>query len=411
MLKLLGNNELAVRLPAALFALASCLLLWWFFTKKYKDPLVAIVAPLVLVCTQGYVTIHGVRTGDYDSCLTFFTTAFIFFFYVFLQEKNYRYFWLATSSIILAALTKGIQPLIFLPPMLLYAAGMRNLMTIIRSPHTYAGIFLFILVVPGYYLLREQYNHGYIAAVIENELWGRYTKTVESHTGTGWTNLGLLVNDYFTPWYQMVIPAAFLGVFSKKRSEQHFMFYLLGVALFYLFIISNAKTQVWWYLVPLYPLLATAAAVFVVYMVRIIVTLKPLALKANWLLPAVFVLLVFAAPYTAVIRYVYANPVNIYSLDEEKDMAKLMKQVLHHQVNIEGYTIVNEYFDQAVTWYTRVFYYDKWRVSFANKEELPTGTRAITYFPETLRYVETHYHTHIIERHGHAVIYEIEGKR
>ena len=73
-MKMFGINELAVRLPAAIAALGTCLLLFFFFTKKYKEPWLGLIAVAVLVSTDGYIQLHGVRNGEYDSLLTMLTT-------------------------------------------------------------------------------------------------------------------------------------------------------------------------------------------------------------------------------------------------------------------------------------------------------------------------------------------------
>ena len=73
--KIVGINELAIRLPSALAAVGTCLCIFYLFSRKLKLPLPGIIAVFVLVTTQGYVILHGTRTGEYDSLLTFFMMA------------------------------------------------------------------------------------------------------------------------------------------------------------------------------------------------------------------------------------------------------------------------------------------------------------------------------------------------
>src|SRR5690349_8049272 len=46
-IKIFGENELAIRLPSALAALATCMLLFWFFVKKYGNAMVGLFACVV----------------------------------------------------------------------------------------------------------------------------------------------------------------------------------------------------------------------------------------------------------------------------------------------------------------------------------------------------------------------------
>src|SRR5690348_15673363 len=87
-IKLLGVSELALRLPSALAAVALCLLLYWFFSKKLQKELLGFMVCMVLITSRGYVMLHGTRTCDYDSMLTLFTTAYCLFFYQYLQTDK-----------------------------------------------------------------------------------------------------------------------------------------------------------------------------------------------------------------------------------------------------------------------------------------------------------------------------------
>ena len=76
-----GFNEWAIRLPSALAALATTLLICWFVTRVTHSRFAGIAASLVLMSTPGYVTVHVTRTADYEALLVFcLTTSFITFF-------------------------------------------------------------------------------------------------------------------------------------------------------------------------------------------------------------------------------------------------------------------------------------------------------------------------------------------
>ena len=69
-MKLIGVGELAVRLPSAIAALLTCVILLVFCQRYLRSFWFGCIAVLVLITAEGYVSIHGTRTGDYDALLT-----------------------------------------------------------------------------------------------------------------------------------------------------------------------------------------------------------------------------------------------------------------------------------------------------------------------------------------------------
>src|SRR5690606_31525207 len=66
-MKILGVNELAVRLPSAIAALFTCITLLVFSLKYFKRFWFGFIVVFILVTSSGYVNIHASRTGDYDA--------------------------------------------------------------------------------------------------------------------------------------------------------------------------------------------------------------------------------------------------------------------------------------------------------------------------------------------------------
>ncbi|HNZ43557.1 MAG TPA: glycosyltransferase family 39 protein, partial [Bacteroidales bacterium] len=69
--KLLGYNELAVRLPSAIAAALTILLVFVFLYRNYSA-IWAWAAALILITSQGFIGYHTARTAEADSLLTFF---------------------------------------------------------------------------------------------------------------------------------------------------------------------------------------------------------------------------------------------------------------------------------------------------------------------------------------------------
>ena len=88
--KIFGVGVLGVRLPSALAGLATTLLLFFFCKNYLKNQLLGFCSALVLLTTQGFISNHVTRTGDYDSLLTLWTTLTVFLFFAWINSTHPR---------------------------------------------------------------------------------------------------------------------------------------------------------------------------------------------------------------------------------------------------------------------------------------------------------------------------------
>ncbi|KAF0199918.1 MAG: 4-amino-4-deoxy-L-arabinose transferase [Bacteroidetes bacterium] len=196
-LKLFGNQELSFRLPSAVAGFMTAVLLMLVAIRLLKDYWFGLIAVLVLVTANGYVGYHVTRTGDYDALLTLFTALYAFSFFRFSENGEQRYLHLFFAGLLLAVLTKSVQGLLFLPALGIYVVINRSLKKLLQNKWLYIDLIVVTLVVAGYYLLRESLNPGYIDAVLNNELGGRYLATTENHRHAFSFYLNLLMTDHF----------------------------------------------------------------------------------------------------------------------------------------------------------------------------------------------------------------------
>jgi len=139
-IKILGFNELAVRLPSAICGLITCIALLFFSQKFFKTFLVGAFACLVLITTNGYVDGHAIRTGDYDGPLALFTTIFVLAAFLYEESENKKWLIPLFGAITLAVLTKSIQPLLFVPGITLYFLSRRKLKFLFTKPFIIVSI-------------------------------------------------------------------------------------------------------------------------------------------------------------------------------------------------------------------------------------------------------------------------------
>ena len=331
-------------------------------------------------------------------------------FYCYVDQPKRKYLYATFLFLILAALTKGIESLIFIPSLLIYAVYKRRLLLTIRTRAFYFGCLAFLLFVPGYYLLREHYNPGYIAAVIANELGGRFTNVIESHTGDGFYYYDLLVGDQFRYWYLLVIPGIITGLLSKHKMIKDLTFYSGLLAISYFGIISAAKTKLDWYSMPMFPFLAVLSGIFIWHICKLLAVFHgwKAQLKSNPL-PLIFLFLVFFLPYQVITRSVLANTSDPYMNDSQKNFKNLLKEVLHKDRNLDGAVILNEGFDADISWYGKAMKQEHIPVTMLKYADMPANCKVVAFNLEYYNKIEKTYNFRLIDTFKTVRIYQLYG--
>jgi 4-amino-4-deoxy-L-arabinose transferase-like glycosyltransferase len=409
--KAFGYSEDIFRLPSAIAGALTCIAIYLFFVKKFKAPWLGLISCTVLVTSEGFINIHGERSGDYDTMLTLFTTLYCLSYFLYLENVKKKYLWLSSIFLILAALTKGIQALLFLPALLLYTIYAKKLLYLLRQKDLYFGLLAFLFFVLGYYLLREHQNPGYIHIVMLNEMGGRFNKVIENHEGDPWYYFDFITQNSFQEWFLLILPGfafAFLSKDNLLRSFSAFCFLLIST---YVLIISNGATKIWWYTMPLFPFLCMVVGIFIYFVADL------LNAWAGWrtllrfnCLPIVFVFLIFAIPYKNILAITLHNHTSQFGVDEDVDMAQFLKYVLHDQRNIDG-AVVPDCYPQNLFWYSKVLTYQNRPIKFIKGIELDSVKKVVAFKKEAKEFIESHYKTHIIQTYASVIVYSIDGTK
>lgn len=254
---IVGINEWAIRLPTAFFVLATVLLIYRFGKNVLDSAWIGFYSGLVLLTSYGYMSLHIAKTGDLDAALAFWTTAYTLFFIELLIKQNISdkkiiYF---AIMIFLAFMTKGVAGLFLIPSILFLALLPRNIKYVFSQKKLYLAAVTVVLLIVGYYFLRDMTTTGYMAKVWSSELV-RYSNNVMSfHSQPFWFYGGLLVAPCFYP-YIYILPAYFLGVFSLKSTIRLTSLYVAAVTVVLFLFLSSSTTKIWCYLAVLYPFLS-----------------------------------------------------------------------------------------------------------------------------------------------------------
>ncbi|MDR3678966.1 MAG: glycosyltransferase family 39 protein [Flavipsychrobacter sp.] len=399
-----GMHEWATRLPGAIASTCTCIIVYLFLVWK-KAPLAGFIAVLVLITSQGFVTLHCSRTGDYDALLTFFTTAYCFSYFAYLQEGKPKFLYLTFIFLTLAVLTKGVAALLFLPALLLFTLYKKSLLRLLKEKHLYLSLVTFLLFVLGYYLLRKHYNPGYIQAVQQNELGGRYSQALEGNKGTFLYYFHNMALYQFKPWYWLIVPGVLAGLFMDNKKYRDLTVYLILLNALFFLVISSAQTKLYWYAMPMYPFLSAIVGLFI-YCV-----FSMLQKRGRWTAVLSYLLLpvVFLLPYKEAIALNTALP-NIGSQRMGNEhMAEYLHNALEGKQSITGRVVIYTGYQANINWYLEALGH---RNDIQNNLEKADSVENIIVFQDSVKkYMETHYQTTILQAYYNVTVYRLNGKR
>jgi 4-amino-4-deoxy-L-arabinose transferase-like glycosyltransferase len=409
-MKILGVGELAVRLPSALAALVLCLYLFWFFHRKMNKPLWGIITCLVLITSQGYIRVHGTRTGDYDSLLTLFTTVYALSFYLYFRERKLKYIYIAFITLGLAVLTKGVAALLFTPGLLFYAFLYKKNRTVFVSKHVYISAFIFVVISLGYYLAREYYNPGYIRTVQLNELGGRYGNTIEGHAGDAWYYYNWITRHGFKYWVVLLPLGLYTGLRSLSQQMRRIIVFSLMLIISHFLIINTAGTKIDWYDMPMYPFMSIIAANFLFTVLRYIRYFVRRITKSKYdILHYLLLIFVFLVPYQEIINFVEDGTWQ-KETTYNTNMAYFLKDARAGKHDIRGYKLVLDEYEPNLLWYVNIDG-GKHKNFVKYSHELLPGDIAAVPKDGTKQYMESIYSlTQIRSYHG-VTVFKIHGRK
>ncbi|MES2617643.1 MAG: glycosyltransferase family 39 protein [Bacteroidota bacterium] len=348
--KLLGYNELAVRLPSAIAALALALLILYFSIKHLKLPVIGIVSLLILVTSPGFVGDHCSRTGDHDALLLMFEMIMLLYFFNYSEKGKKRHLIVFGIAFFFAMFTKSIAVFMLFPGILLYLILTLKIFNAIKDYKLWLSVLAAIAGISIFYIVRENASPGYLKAVWNNELFPRYFNTAENYSyekAGFWYYLHALKDNQYSYWL-IILPFAWLINFSFcKDVLKRLNFFLTTIAVLFFIIISLGTSNMQYdlILIPIFSVITGIAVHQVSSMFRFVPQVPYL-----WrlLLKPVLIIAVFYLPYSLIISKVISRGES----SREVQYAYVMKAVEKQFPNIKTWDV----FDPSASNYPLVFY-------------------------------------------------------
>lgn len=339
-MRLLGMNELAVRLPSALSAFIVVIGLLLFAERILKKPLIGIIATIALMGTLGYIKPHVVRSGDLDAMLVMWASLYslIYFSLLLQKDKNITKYILATClGVVFAFLSKSVAGLIPIMGLFIATLFSDKKKAIFQNRYLYIGGFLTIICCIGYYLLREYNAEGYLDKVLFSEYTRIYDNVMPWHTQPALFYWDIFTSlNHFTPFIYFLPAAILLGLFSNERLIQKTTLYLSIWCFSFFLVISYPPNKIEWYDAPLYPFLCLLIGIFVYELFKNInKVLANQYLKIGLQISLCAALFIY--PYYRVVQRNFTEHQTIHELERE---GLFVRTLTKNRSDIKAYTIL-----------------------------------------------------------------------
>jgi 4-amino-4-deoxy-L-arabinose transferase-like glycosyltransferase len=402
--KWIGFNEWSIRLPSAIAAWATMLLVFLWVRQATNNIWLGLFAASAMVGSNGYMAYHTARNGDLDSLLVWFTILASFSLYRATEGRQLLGRWLALACVwlALAVLTKSVAGLLMVPGMAIWVVYRKHFGALWHSRWWYVGLATFLLMVGSYYGYREWLSPGYLNAVWEVQLGGRYLSTIEGHKHPAYYYIIRLATSQFIGYWLLLIP---LMVWPGYLSRDHGVHLLVRFAAFmslsYLAIISLGSTKLPWYTMPSIPFLAILAASGGWVLLQ----------RFNWQKPVVAGLALFAILHLGMRYYSTWNPERFHHNNAFYGPSYWLKHKMREGRGVHDYFIWYDGYKahlQAYQWYAA----DRGQaVRFTDQYGLAPGRKVMVVQEENRAYVEANYNVELLDEGPGFRVYLIVAMR
>lgn len=263
-----GASEWTLRLPTMVATIVMLAVLWRHVVRATGSRTTAGLALALLVLSPAMFGEHGARTADYDALLVALTTGYCCQAFAALTRRRPRGRTVLAAGVAVAGavLTKsaaGLLPGLGLAVFALATGRWRR----VSTDRSYPAAAVVAAGAVGVFLLaREAAAPGYLAAVWQNDLGGRFASTsVGVERPAGYYLEALAAGWFAGPLLLVAAPFAWPLLRPRERLAALHAGTIAGVVLA---VASMAATKLHHYLLPAAPFMAVLAAIVARAMLR-----------------------------------------------------------------------------------------------------------------------------------------------
>ncbi|HEX3890275.1 MAG TPA: glycosyltransferase family 39 protein [Verrucomicrobiae bacterium] len=257
--KLLGENAFAARLPSALFAAATSLLIF-SWARRFTKPQTALAASVIFTTSLQMLANAHLATADMP--MIFFTAAAAWSGWELTRPNSKKkWFWIFHASLALGFLAKG--PVAWLPiGGLFLGKWLRPKEFNFSLPRFAAGMILTFGIIAAWGIPALIATNGeFLTVGIGHHVIFRSFGIMEGHGGKGWLQYILLLPFFFATFFFSFFPWSFrvlkaLWNWWPSRGGDTFGWYLLVQAGLIFLTFTLVRTKLPHYTLPAFPFIA-----------------------------------------------------------------------------------------------------------------------------------------------------------
>ncbi|MEO1258251.1 MAG: glycosyltransferase family 39 protein [Bacteroidota bacterium] len=260
---LFGPTELALRFPSALAALLTCLAVF-FFAKKNLNRWVGILAVAFLTTSKGFIHHHVSRTGDLDSVLVFFITAYSLLFFDLLLNRGHKEnlkLLLIGLGVFCAFMSKSVAGLMPVLGLFIGIFFIKNGKTIFHKKYLYLSSGLVLMACAAFYVYKGFVHPGYLEKVWLSE-YARFTEVTMPWLVQPWYYYFKIMYIKIYSFYIILLPLTFILFFNKDKTVKNIFILCALFSGIYIFLISYPHVKLNWYLAPVFPFFSLMLGMF-----------------------------------------------------------------------------------------------------------------------------------------------------
>ncbi|MFO7656110.1 MAG: glycosyltransferase family 39 protein [Bacteroidales bacterium] len=411
-MKTLGINEIALRLPSVL-ATIGCFLLLLFFTKRIANSYFpGLVAALALASSLGMIRRHVALTADVDALFTFFILAYSLSFLSLLllnPEKKNSYWAVFSITLTCAFLCKGIAAFIPLPGLVIVTLLSKKTKALLTTRQFYFSILVIVVVFFGYYLVREQFDNGYIKAVLRGEI-GFYANGGYNKNRPFLFYFNNITNEYFYP-LAATMPICFvLGFFTKNKIINRAIFFTFIFCLTFILIHSFSKNGNEWYDAPVYPFLCLVFgfAVYILFFELAAPLFNKVTPRLRTIIIGIFVTGILYYPYSKVLTHINENKNIIYHLEREGAFMRHLNKI---KFPIKDYTVCMKggVVDPVKFYKESLNRHSGYSIKITNTLDFKPGQVVLVGQTDNIFHIIDHYDCNIIKAWDNSRLFKINS--
>jgi len=398
-IKLIGYNELSVRMPSAICGALTVILVFSFLTKHFSF-LFGLFAALVLCSIKGFVTFHSSRTGDMDVMLTLGITGFIFHFYNYMKEKTTKYLIYTLLFFLLAFFTKSIIVFFTIPAILFWIISKER--SILKDKKIWFGTLAVIIAITSYVLIRSNYEAGYFSGHMLDYLLKFKQPFYATHDHPWDFYINNFYNDRFAHFF-LLLPLTFLLLSREKNTDLKYFIQFIGlIALVFITILSISPTKCFWYDVPVFPIFSIVIGYLIWKVIAFV-------LENN---KTVSITLITGAIFSLPLYFAIKRSHNNDIADVHTRNIEVVSEYFHDHKKSMPYaniTVGNEQYETPMLFYKYYFKdYQNKNITISTVDKLKSDEIFITGNDSIKNYITTHYQTEQLETYKNATIYKIK---